>query len=615
MLIQLNHGQYEKARSSLGPEYSKALGKYVDVEGEVGDGKSAKQFKQAQQAQQNYTNSVHNYRQTYQKYQQAKKDGNDQKARKLARKLDRISKHANQNASSLQHSYKNLGNQTKGNFTKANKTVTGIQKNISATQQTVQESEFNKTNLTVTANKTEMSFRSPTRLTGTLTSESNNTFANQSVTLKVGNQTINTTTNESGSFQISYRPVTLPVSKKKITIQYIPPPNSTYLGSNTSLPAEVSQNQGRIHLTNVSKTTKLGNKTTITGYVLVNGMPVQSLPLNVTIGGKEITTTETNANGSFTVQSDLPVTVPDGQQSVIVQPSVTHRAVNATPAKTSIKVKPTQTKLKFASVNASGSTVAIAGRLTTLKGQTFSNQSVEFRVNGAKVQTAQTDKNGTFQTQFQIPQSKLSKTKPTRVTIVGQFQGKGTNLGTSRTKATVTIPPIGGEQTQTWLGISKQQLMLLAGALVTGVVLLGSGGWFLTRSSQSDIGEREDLREDVETVSEPSTPNIAQSLLETAREHLSAGETDTTVEVAYTAVRQKLSSAFPDSSPQTHWEFYHHYRDAVGSNPELRELTKLYEKASYSQLSLDRDTAERALTLATSLLKEKEPADESQEDN
>jgi hypothetical protein len=106
-----------------------------------------------------------------------------------------------------------------------------------------------------------------------------------------------------------------------------------------------------------------------------------------------------------------------------------------------------------------------------------------------------------------------------------------------------------------------------------------------------------------------SQNNGQPSLLETARNQLSRGESASAVGLAYTAVRQRLQNDLDLASAHTHWEFFEAYTDRDIGDDRLnavQRLTELYERATFSQRSLSPEMATTALENAETVADQNE---------
>ncbi|WP_323735815.1 right-handed parallel beta-helix repeat-containing protein [Methanosphaera sp. ISO3-F5] len=150
-----------------------------------------------------------------------------------------------------------------------------------------------KLNTTATITATNTTLGKETTITGKIVDE-NNKGIKVPVIIYIDEETINTETDETGSFTFTY-PATL-AGENHVAIFY--EGNDTYADSTNKTSFHVEKHNTTITVT--AQNTKLGEKTTIRGKLVdENGNKVPNAPVILIIEDEEVDLT-TNANGEFT---------------------------------------------------------------------------------------------------------------------------------------------------------------------------------------------------------------------------------------------------------------------------------------------------------------------------
>lgn len=597
-MVQLNQSEYQRADQLLGPQYTDALEKYVDVAGETGNGEeTATEFERAQNRQQKFTNSTQNYRQIYQKYQEARENGNIQRARKLARQLNNIVKNVNQRGNSLQKSFTRIENGTNTNLSQPSQTVTTIQQNISEQQENVLDIQFAETEITASTESEQVSFDNPAHITGILRTENGTPITDRDVTIRVGNRTVETTTGVDGSYGVSYRPTTVPATATNITVRYIPDDSSRYLSSNTSVPLDVQPVNGTLEITRMPERTAYNQTISVTGLFTVDDVPVGGVPVEVTLGGVSLGVVQTNSAGGFLVETRVPASVPAGQQPLQLQMANGRPALGAEPVSRPVQVNSTATTITATANHTGEQTIQISGRLTTANGTPLVNQPVTIQTPGPSQVTVTTNVNGRYQTSLSLTKDDIRNNGA--ITITAVFPGGGSSLERAQAQDTVTLPISNEvvEKQESWLPFDWRSLLVGGGILVLSFF----GAWFLLRDGSDSSTDGATGRSDEEDLGPGS---ITTSLLMSARERLRQGNTDDAVRSAYAAVRQWGEDVYDVANIRTHWEFYRatHDLNSTEESELLQKLTESYERAAFDQRQTDKDEADSAVETASRLV-------------
>ncbi|WP_231186680.1 carboxypeptidase-like regulatory domain-containing protein [Haladaptatus sp. DYF46] len=609
--LNIEQGQYDKAQSVLGNDYNDMLDKYVDVAGETegtDDDRTAKNLRKTKETQRHYVSRVQRYQTLYDRYQTAKRNGNDAKARKLARRLERLQKDINGTSGNLTSHYDRLSNGTNIDTSNETRQIRNVTRSISAKQAEVRESEFVTTNLTATVNSTNVSFLDPLRVSGRLTGENGTGLGNRSIVLRLSeNRSVRVRTAANGTFSLVGRPAVVAVGNRSFRVAYDPANLSAYLGSNTTVQATVSKTTSSIRISNHTNRTRYNDTVSVSGRVTTGWVNVSDVPLAVYVGRTRVGTTHTGPSGSYSFSTPLPVDVPTRAKKVRVSLPFENGALTASNATAPLTVGHTATNLTLSGTPGEGRSVDLSGRLETADGAAVAGQRVRIFTNGTQVASTRTNENGTYRVSLVLPPSLVSAEGKT--TFVARFDGRMKSVESARTskRFAVSTPESGplDSTTRAWL-------------VSLGVAtLLTLGGFFLWRSDiggGDDADERDDVNEhapdgDSVPVADDSTPDAvvsARTFLDRARSARDAGEFETAVEMGYAATRNRFSGAIP-SAASTHWEFYNACREA-GLGDEtvstIGDVTERYERAAFAANRVSRETATAVIDAASSLVGE-----------
>ena len=609
--VKIEQGQYKKAHSVLGERYDDLLGKYVEVSGQTDekkDDKIANNLQNTQKNQQEYVSKVQRYHTLHDRYQQAKQNGNDAKARRIAHKLNRLSKEIGQSSGNLTSSYDRLSNNTNVSTAKETGRIQNVTRNISQQQAVVREKEFVHTNLTVSLKAHDVSFVDPIELTGQLTDENGTGIANQSIRLQLGGNRSRRTayqTNEDGEFTLTGRPAVATPGRHSFRVEYQPPNDSAYLGSNRTVQVDVSQVPSNITITEHTKRAGYNDTVSVSGHVRAEQLVAGDVPVAISIGDKRLGTTRTAPNGSFSFNSTLPTNVSAKKHDLRVSFPFRDRALTAKNATAPITVRPTATNLTITGENGKTRNVDLYGRLRTATGTSLPNQRVTIFANGTQVATTRTDENGTYRVSAVVPSSAVSADGNT--SFVARFDGHGMNVKSARASKTLTVVPddagLLDSETRGWLvGLGVAGLITLSGFLL----------WRSNFGGGSDTDDDDPTDATVSTTSpsddstDPSSSLSAMAFLDSARSARDAGEFQTAVERGYAATRNRFGNVVPTTA-STHWEFYHACREAGLSDETLSaigDITERYEESAFAERQISRETATAVIDTISSLIEQ-----------
>ncbi|WP_331234195.1 hypothetical protein [Natronorarus salvus] len=603
--IRLSEGEYEEARELIGDDYDATLEQYAEVLDED-DRQAAKEIESARDDQRNLTDDVERYDRLYEEYQEARDEGDQQRALELARELESLSSSIEERSRSLDERYESMSERTGTDMSTERETVDTIRSSVVDRQSEVREEEFDETVLDLDGTPTEASFSEPMTLSGSLTTETGEPVANEEIVLAIDHderapdqprQTLSATTDGAGSFDVEYRPTTLPLNVTEIDVEYLPESGSPYAGSSASVPIDPTQTDADLEITAVNESVAFGDELVVDGTVRAGGLEAEAdaVPVTVTLDGQTIAESYTDETGSFSANGTVPTNVPVGDTEVQATVSQQDRTLSSATESETIAIEETPAGLTLTAEPVAEDRLYIHGRLTTAEGIALAEQPIVIAI-GEQSTTVRTDENGEYEATITVPEEAGSS-----VTVTAYYGEEGTNIADE--EAEIVLELGGGDGVGPLgrvLGVPLDESTITAGALT--VILLGSGGWLLFRRRDQEG------REPVETAPhEPDSSSdmrgeISRSLLVFARENLDRGDEHRAVEAAYVAARQRIDHG---SNALTHWEFY----DVCRSNgleaeevDRLKSLTERFERAAFSPAVIARSDAEGAIDDAESLV-------------
>ncbi|WP_137284634.1 DUF4129 domain-containing protein [Halorussus salinisoli] len=548
----------------------------------------------------------------------AKQNGNETRARKLARELEQLQTQINRSETNLTQSYESIANNTGSNLTTVQRSISNSSQNISTQQADIRRTEFTQTTITIDQATTNISFRDPLNVTGRLTSANGTALENRTIAIKLGPRTVLTNTTTNGSFTVSARPTLISRGTQTISLRYLPANTSAYLSSTTAITVNVTAVTPTVTLTHFPSQSQYNQTVTIAGQVDVASIGVgEEVPLRVTLGSTIVGTTKTTAAGTFTLNATIPASLQAGSQELQVTVPLEDRALARTTTTESISVTETATHLSVTTLQESANQVQFQGELRTVAGEPIANQTLRVEAANQTLATVTTNKSGAYATVLNTSNTTaLSSDQSVNVNVT--YSGAG-NL--KQAHAATQIETGAGESP--WNSLPVSPLVFggsLLGIGVIGALVLRSLTQSSPRTTAEDTDTDQEHTSSVASETHPSerTMAVGESLLEQATTHLEDGEYNNAVQMAYRAVRQQLTeqtNTVAEPTAQTHWEFYREYQNPQDSTlvrlSELESLTEAFEQARFTPSSLSSEQATTAVKIATSIVSPTDTDDES----
>lgn len=441
--------------------YPDWLSKYVDIARETNtdrDDSAAVAFRNAQTHQQTYNNQTEAFFRAYEQYQEAREAGNERAARQYGREALRLAPKVNATGAQLIDDYARITRYSSGNLTAASETVRELNGNVSELADETKLDLFVATTLSARVDPTEVSYLDPMAIRGRLETANGTALADRQIRLRIRGKTLRTTTNDTGAFDLQYRPTTLPVGPQQVTVRYVPAPDSPYLESNATVSATVVQVDPNVSIEVTPEAAQFDERVTVIGRVSAGNRSPPGIPVRVTLDGQRVNRTRTGDGGRFTTSFVVPAGVPSGEQSVMATVALEGRALAGTNGSTTLSVQPTATDLTVTAAQVGESRrLTVDGRLRTAAGDPVANQQITIRVNNTTVATPRTGQDGRYATTVRVPPSVVpanasNSTYPVRVG--GVYAVPATNLDDdgATTVVNLTLPEASDTAIQPFLG-------------------------------------------------------------------------------------------------------------------------------------------------------------------
>ncbi|MFC4438481.1 MULTISPECIES: putative sodium/potassium/calcium exchanger [Natrialbaceae] len=610
--IALSEGEYDLAREYVDEEYQDRLGQYVEVTGETEstsagdeDGEPTEPdeaYEQAAAEQERLADNVEEYRETKAEYEAALEAGDDERAHELARELEELYAEIDEAGGNAVTSYEVLTNETDADLSEAAGAVNETRDEIADEQTVVREQQFVETELHLETDDETASFSDPLVVHGEIRTADGSSVEDEEIQLLVEGEPV-TVDSESGEwwsedadggFELEYRPTTLDLESEAITVEYVPDDASTYLGSEAELDVDLEQEEPTITDLEATDEVAYGETLQVSGELAVDGVPVDDVPLAVTVDGESFGTLNVS-DGTFSGSGPVPANVSDGDQTVRVSLPFEDQALAATTAEVPVTVAETETELAVEATAIGEDELAVEGSLETAGGEGLEGQPVQLQIDDT-TETVTTDADGEFADTVTLPSTAGGED----VTVTATYEGTGTSLAAATTEAAVPVP--GGEGGL--LDGVPSSLLAVLGALLA-IVTLTAIGWWHRRQSEAGQLPREPSDDAGSSTSdraaESSAPSraVADSLVSRAAEQLADGRADSAVRSCYAAVRHVHGATLGGTGALTHWEFYRQQADAGAASgaeaDSLREIVEAYERAAFTPDSISESAARHVL--------------------
>jgi len=575
--IQVSEGEYEQADELLGEEYQDLLSKYVDVTGDSGEANTdaERALNETANQQREYANLLAEYRNVTQAYEDAVAEGDELRARELARRLQTLASQIDGVTVDLRRNYQTLSETTGANTENASQSVNETTEEISTEVTTIVEDEFVTTSLSATASNG--SFTTGVELSGQL-AVTEGDLPESPVTIQIGAQRYQTSLNSAGVFTLDFRPVMLDSGQQSIPISFVPRNDSTLLGAQTTAESRINSTQPAVVNLSTPDQVRFGKPVPVEGKVVVDNRGVEGTPVVLRIGNTTITETTTGRSGTFNATSSLPAGVPGNASTVMVTVGRAGTAITEASSQRPVTVEETATTLSVAATETSRSSVLLEGRLQAGSERPVRYQPIAVTVNGVVVNTVQTNQTGEYRARIS-PSQLVNGT----VTVGASFEGAETNLESA---TAVTNVSLGVSQLPGFIAEERSPPWWLVGAFGASLVGLGFAIWRYWQYRDDTESTPEETRETTsdqerDSVRDSEVPSGVEERVEEAQAELEGGDSETAIRLAYPALRGLVGEQV--SEAQTNWEFYQAVVDDLDGETAgtLRAATEAYEAVVY----------------------------------
>ncbi|MFC6905763.1 hypothetical protein [Halalkalicoccus tibetensis] len=599
---QVSEGQYDQAREILGDDYDDYLEQY----GEVSDEGGADEYEESRDNQTELIDAAEEYDATYEEYEEAREAGNDQRARELARELDSLADEIDEEGQAVNESQETIEEETGTDTSETREAVDDIRSDTQSTQQEIRDVEFIPTEITVETDSETASFDDPMTIDGTITTTDGAPVTNEQITLEIGDQTVQTTTDLTGSFTVEYRPTIESLEQTELEIDYTPEAQSEYGGDGTTIPVTIEQSEADVEITETTESVAFGEELSISGTVGANGVGAQNVPVAIFADGDRLGQVITDEDGTFEGTTELPANIRAGDIELRALASLNEQALTGSETTTSIEVTETPSTSDVAAEHTDES-IYVEGLLATEDGTPIAGELVTLEFGGESV-TVETEEDGSYETLVAVPDG-----AGPFVTVDAIYADDGSNIGDSSASTEVQV----GEETLliqiseflgiSWLATALSPINANYWLALAGLLLLSAtGAYFLIgqrgNSTDSSAAGPSGSNSGASSTSSQESVALRMTLLESARELARTGDTDQAVERAYIAVRQDESG---EGRADTHWEFYRNRQEGGFASEQinaLRELTQRFERAAFSTFNVSQNDAEDAIEDAETLI-------------
>jgi hypothetical protein len=606
-------GDFDACEDLDSDEYDSLIDRYVTVEGDLeGDAQQAERFNETSDKQREYAELRAEFEETYEAYQAARAAGNEEEALALARELQRLAERIEALGGELEVTFRELDDSSGADLTRASEAINRSTADTRTVTLAVESETFTETRVTASANRTA-SFDAPAQVTGRVVDTNGSAITGGRVVVSDGSQTIATTTDETGRYAVSYRPVATDRGATTLEVSYRPATADPYLGSATTAETTVRETNGSLVVDTVPATLRFADQQTVVGRVMVRGTGVEGVPVGISVDGVSVTTTQTDASGRFETDWQLPVTVPPGETTLTVRASRDGAAIRPIAFTPTVSVEETPTELQ-ATASVEAGALLVSGRLTAAADRAVGSRPLSIRA-GETSQTITTDSDGRFTVRLQ------SDTDGFPETVQLRYEEPESNLEAATAEPTVDrnlgAAASGATQLRTLVGSIIDSPIAWGTVFVLFVfVVLGARrqSWFdiqdrieETAAGADDDDPASDSKappggSESETATEVSGSDrhpSMRTLLETARKQVET-DPEAAIRTSYAAVR----GAFPAGTGQTHREFYRDRAQQLDTETAraLEELTDQFEYAAFAETAVDPKQAGAALEAATQCL-------------
>lgn len=589
------------ACEDLDEEYTDLLRRYATVENDLEDGpdaETATRYNETRAQQREYAALKAEFETTYDEYEAARAAGNDAEARSSARELLRLADRLEELGGEIEGDFVELDNTTTADLTAASRSINESTNEVRTVAFEAETESFEAAEIDAAVGDAA-SFADPQTVSGRVTAENGAGIADAEIVLTDGAQSFATTTTENGSYELSYRPTRTRVGATDLTVRYRPAQGDPYLGAETTETTEVRATDSALRIENSSSDVAFGDRLVVTGAVRAGNASVPDVDVALYADSERLTTTRTDADGSFRAVTRVPATLATGTRTLDVRASEPDRAIRQSVASIEPTVSETATELEITAASTDGE-IDVSGRLRSDAETPVGTRPISVQI-GDETDEIRTDPDG----RYRLATEHASEPE----TVTATYNETGTNL--ARSQATVeyeSADAASSSPADRFLSTARNSALgiVLAGIVVTVALLVAI---YRSRSrdatdARSGSSQPVPSTESDAAVSDGSTESSVESRLDIARRKLRT-DPQATVYASYAAVR----ALFDASDDQTHWELYEQQRPTEDDRTDdaFYTLTETFERAAFAADDVDAAQAESALRAAERYLDAADP--------
>lgn len=635
---ELAEQNYEAASETLGAAYRSDVVRLTDIAEateNTSDDQLAAAFREAQINQRAAIETGTEYRQLYQQYQQARANQNETEARQIARRLSDRFTELNNTATNLTAVSETIASLNESRAQQIQQRINTTLQRVESITKNAQESTYIDTAITANTTRTRTSPSQPLIITGQLqsanSSKNETTLTNRTIALETPRGTVQTTTNASGRFRITYTPIRLTLGDTNLTVQYVPQGSAGYLGSSDTVQTQVVSRRPAFDKLSFPETLSNGTQNKITARITIENKSYSGIPIIASVNNKTVGQGRTNMSGYVSIPIQLPLSTPEGLIEVTVQAGRSNMAVAVRQLSRPITVRPVQVNLDVTGSPIDNRTFRIGGRLTRDGAGLINYQSVTVLADDRVIALLRTNSNGIFKSNLTLTKTHPALADTRRVVnLTVRFRSPSTHLSTATTTTSVILNAT-SVTGNSYTGLLRYGVKPTTWTLASGIVAIGitaTAILFHRRNNHDDEPSQEN-RIDLDEISTDDNTRTGTDGVEISAHTLSAlyteaqsatvSDPERATRLGYFAVRQHFSNTIKlsDDSAQdslTHWEFYNHICTYTDENDNdtvnitaltthgntlsaFEKLTQLYEQAVYTTKPINPDTT--ATTLAS----------------
>jgi hypothetical protein len=410
-----------------------------------------------------------------------------------------------------------------------------------------------------------------------------------------------TRTNATGHYRLLYRPVTVPTGSVRFAVRLLPAAGAAYLPSNATVSPRIEQVRAELTVLSAPASAAYGDRLeprvrVTAGRTAAGAVTVEGLPVTARLDRRGLGSDRTDGDGEAAPGGRLPAAVAPGERTLVVGFEGSDRAVAPVTESLGVDVGETATELSAAVRRTNGTAVVLEGTLATADGRRLAGRQLRVTVDGRRIGTLPTDRNGSFRGNVTVPAALRPTGEPAERTVRLAFDGGEGNLASTETTVAVRVLPAGASGPLDGLGLPLAAALL---ALVAGLAVLARR-WWTDGGSTGAGGTGPDPGGSVsEGAMDPS------AVLGPMRAAMAAGDYDLVTTAGYRAARRALAGRVAAGPDATHWEFYGACA-ADGIDPErleaLRGLTERFERVAFAPGTASEPVAAASLADAERLL-------------